>query len=173
MAFSTTAWTKELPRGENALREEVVHQLLTDMVLDGRSFNFVELLTSEMTDSALLLHCEHIEDTLADFKTVTLSQARELLFQILCAIATGQQECELVHYDLHSRNVLIRRLANDETASIKLDGKLFYLQSFIVKITDFGLSRVRLPDGRVLHNTKDLSKGAFDVYHDQDKSHLT
>lgn len=83
---------------------------------------------------------------------------RDVLFQILYALYVAQTEYEFVHHDLHIQNVLLKRLklvhvpdSSDVEANLgvfQIGGLKWYSRGpWIVKLSDFGLSRIKLVDG--------------------------
>lgn len=108
---------------------------------------------------------------------------RDVLFQILYALHVSQAEFEFVHHDLHIQNVLLKRLRVplqdyliektdpsglikyetvdeerlvDEHCGIFKDGETTWYSRgpWIVKLSDFGLSRIKMvdDDGRVVYD---------------------
>lgn len=108
---------------------------------------------------------------------------RDVLFQILYALYVGQTEFEFVHHDLHIQNVLLKRLKvplqdyiiektdasglvkydsvdeerlADENCGVFKDGNTTWYSRgpWIVKLSDFGLSRIKMvdDDGRVIYD---------------------
>src|SRR5690606_27942770 len=79
-----------------------------------------------------------------------------------------QTACEFVHNDLHLKNILLVSLPPGKSIIAFHDRGNCWIsrQSFMIKITDFGMSRIKLPSGKIIYNTKNLCHGNFDPYRD-------
>jgi len=109
---------------------------------------------------------ECAEMTLNDVKQISLYQYKSILFQILFGLHVAQKTCEFVHNDLHSKNVL---LSKSETHLCFTDGEdAWFTHGYSVKITDFGLSRIRLGEN-VIYNPRNPMTELFDPSADVDK----
>lgn len=117
---------------------------------------------------------------------------RDVLFQIIYALHVSQTEFEFVHHDLHIQNVLLKRLkvqledymieSTDSSGLIKCevvdeerlveencgvfkDGETTWYSRgpWIVKLSDFGLSRIKMvdDDGRVVYDLTQPLAEAF------------
>lgn len=117
---------------------------------------------------------------------------RDILFQILYALYVGQTEFEFVHHDLHIQNVLLKRLKvplqdyiiektdasglltyetvdeerlAEENCGVFKDGNTTWYSRgpWIVKLSDFGLSRIKMvdDDGRVIYDLTQPLAEAF------------
>jgi len=68
----------------------------------------------------------------------------------------AQKEYEFVHNDLHKKNILLVVPSDKNEYSLFRDEDCtWFTTGLFVKITDFGLSRIRLDNCRVLYNKKD------------------
>ena len=84
----------------------------------------------------------------------TLRVARLVLFQALYALGVAARECAFAHLDLHLRNVLLLRLSDtSQPCTYRHNGQTWYCEGWLVKITDFGLSRARLATGEEVYNS--------------------
>ncbi|KAL6078315.1 Adhesive plaque matrix protein [Balamuthia mandrillaris] len=116
---------------------------------------------------------EYVERPLNSCQNLlSLEEVREILFQTLWGLAVAENDLEFVHNDLHPRNVLLRSLnrsAEDEEEGegeeeaeeeksccvyIDEDGQHFYTWRYVVKIADFGLSRIKTERGEILYNKR-------------------
>eukprot|EP00727_Mastigamoeba_balamuthi_P012169 m51a1_g7575 putative protein kinase domain containing protein (354) ;mRNA; f:180085-181360 len=112
---------------------------------DGEAGKFVDLVL------------EYAHKRLDDVKaTLSIDQYREVVFQIVWALCTAQKRMQFMHCDLHAKNVLLQVPERPTLVSYERGGETRYTAGWIVKITDFGLSYVRLEDGTVVCNPKDL-----------------
>jgi serine/threonine protein kinase len=104
-----------------------------------------------------------------------LATFKSILFQLLFGLYIGQRELEFQHNDLHSKNVLVKFLKDSH------DGCAFYArfddsevrwltkENFVIKLTDFGHSRIKLASGEVICNNKDPFSTIFDPKSDLKK----
>jgi len=100
--------------------------------------------------------------TLGQLKHTTLYQYKCILFQILFGLYIAQNECEFVHNDLHMKNVLLFKCKDGGMVNSFVDGAdSWYTSGYVVKITDFGLSRIRLGTS-VIYNLKNPITELFD-----------
>jgi len=119
--------------------------------------NFVDFLDwfKAKDDSQFMYYVLSRADlTLADVKQLPLYSFKCILFQILFALYVAQKEYEFVHNDLHLKNVLLVNTASSDYCLFKDEEISWYITGRIVKITDFGLSRIRLDNHRVIYNKK-------------------
>lgn len=84
--------------------------------------------------------------TLTQFiKTCSIREFLNIYVQICFALLKAEAICEFTHYDLHTDNVLIRKLNRDMTIRY---GKYSYLKtSNVATIIDFEFAHIRLSDG--------------------------
>jgi hypothetical protein len=152
---------------DKAYREQRILVALKELTERGLCFGFVTVLLSGTSrDEWMELVMERSGGTLFERKSMTVAQLREMLFQLLYALHIAQRELRFVHYDLHSKNVLLEDLAPGTSCSIVLaDGKRFYSQLLLVKIADFALSSVEI-GGEAVCNAKHAMGGAFDPGYD-------
>eukprot|EP01126_Amoeba_proteus_P015304 TRINITY_DN16875_c0_g1_i1.p1 TRINITY_DN16875_c0_g1~~TRINITY_DN16875_c0_g1_i1.p1 ORF type:complete len:191 (-),score=26.06 TRINITY_DN16875_c0_g1_i1:264-836(-) len=112
-----------------------------------------------------VLECADL--TVQDIREMTLSQFRSILFQVLFALYVAQKEYEFVHNDLHRKNILLVQPENDMEYMEFRDGEVtWYVVGHVVKITDFGLSRIRMDDQRIICDTKMAGSSSFDPVRD-------
>ena len=98
---------------------------------------------------------------------VDLRGYREIVFQLLWALCVAEQEMRFVHRDMHLRNVLLQRPARRTLVSYTDDdGHTWWTRTWIVKISDFGLSRIELDDGTVVANPREPLSEAYTPHTD-------
>ena len=107
---------------------------------------------------------EKADETLKDYiarctkheSGVTPSFIRSCLFQLLFVLHMAQTTCEFQHNDLHFKNVLLKKLKNESSVCVfHHNGKAFVSrEKYLVKLADFGLSRVKMPNGNIVHNER-------------------
>ncbi|ELR13108.1 non-specific serine/threonine protein kinase [Acanthamoeba castellanii str. Neff] len=99
---------------------------------------------------------EYGEKTLANcLREVDLAQYREILWQVLYALHVAGKTFSFSHYDLHHKNILLCSLPMEDGCYVYYHkGVAYYNQTCIVKIADFGLSRITTEEGETLCNTK-------------------
>jgi len=92
------------------------------------------------------------------------------LFQVLFALYVAQKEYEFVHNDLHKKNILLVEPSDKNEYSHFCDEDCtWFTTGLFVKITDFGLSRIRLDNQRVLYNKKRPETEGFSAHTDLEK----
>jgi len=101
-------------------------------------------------------------------KSFELYEFKCILFQLLFGIYVAQEECEFVHNDLHMKNVLLRKPKTESCIMFKMKKNEWYTSGHIVKITDFGLSRIKSND-TVLFDPKTVDKEVFNYMTDVEK----
>ncbi|KYR02348.1 putative protein kinase [Tieghemostelium lacteum] len=115
--------------------------------------------------------------SLSDYKQdygFSLSRLKSLLFQVIYAISIAQKELEFNHNDLHAGNILLQAFPTDKKYIVYQDWfykdedsqekiyKHWVVSDFIVKISDFGLSRIRMPDSNnIIYNHKNPNSKNF------------
>jgi len=112
---------------------------------------------------------EYAESTLNDIRLVTLYQYKCILFQILFSLYVAQKECLFVHNDLHLKNILLINHKEEEYISFKDQNIVWYTTGKVVKITDFGLSRIQLDNQRIIYNKKRPETEFFSAHADVEK----
>lgn len=151
-----------------AIREERILHSLRKLVDHSICFNFVTVVMSGPTSDAahLELVMEKGGNSLASVSEMALADVREVLFQLVYALAVAQREFRFVHYDLHSGNVLVSAMPAKKYCQITtLQGHTHYLRRQLVLLADFGLSCLEDEDYAV-YNKKNAMRGAFDPSHD-------
>jgi serine/threonine protein kinase len=106
---------------------------------------------------------ERADETLQQFVSrrskIPMETYKSILFQILYFLHRAQTECEFVHHDLHLKNIMLKQV-DPSRKEIVYNGMSFVCrESFAVKITDFGASRIRLQDGVVIYNPSNHVNG--------------
>jgi serine/threonine protein kinase len=106
---------------------------------------------------------EYGEDTLqSSISRLSLAAYREVLFQVIYALHVAGESFSFCHYDMHERNILLRaKPKGKEYCIIYFQGCAHYITGRMVKIIDFGLSRLTTEEGEVLYNTKDSMRELF------------
>jgi hypothetical protein len=92
-----------------------------------------------------------------------------LVFQMVWALACAQKRYSFVHNDLHMKNVLLCLPELSETCQAYLDdsNQCWFTDRLMVKIADFGLSRLTLAGkNEVLYNTNNSFSELFDPARD-------
>lgn len=65
------------------------------------------------------------------------------ILQILLSLEIAQREIGFVHYDLHTENILLKKLDKVETITYKINGKKYFVETdAIATIIDYGMSRI-------------------------------
>ncbi len=140
-----------------AYRELIIFQTLN--VLQGS----VELLDwfktdgGRFADGALFMNyvLRKAGEPLVTFakQKIELSQYKSILFQVLYFLYEAQTKFEFIHHDLHAKNILIQLDKNTTTYSFN-DKKYVNREGVVVKITDYGISRIQIPETKeVIYNT--------------------
>jgi len=170
---------------KRAQRERVIFQSLTSLYKASKCFNFIYMhdwFEAEDDEEPLfareeaqdeeeevrkypfmhfVLECADatLESCLAK---LSLRSYKEIIFQVLYALDIAGREYEFCHYDLHPKNVLLLSLPEDKKCCMYVrPSATFYTSGDIVKITDFGLSRLKTSEGKILYNERDCLKELF------------
>jgi len=116
-----------------------------------------------------VLGCEdnNLSDYISD-RTLDLYEYKCILFQILFGLYVAQKEFEFVHNDLHLKNVLLRKPKGDVGYLFTAGKFKWYTSGFLVKITDFGLSRMTLK-GSTIFDPKTFDKDVYNYMTDTEK----
>lgn len=89
-------------------------------------------------------------------KHITLYLFKQILFQILFSLGKAQEACEFMHNDLHLKNILLdlpNRTEITKFHEYTHNENTWYVDSkVVITIVDFGLSRINLDDGKIIHN---------------------
>jgi len=97
---------------------------------------------------------ERADITLAEKNKLSLYDYKSILFQIIFALNVAQKEFEFVHNDLHAKNILLMERDKSEYLKLQDGNHTWYTSGYVVKITDFGLSRIKLSNSRIIYNKK-------------------
>jgi serine/threonine protein kinase len=99
---------------------------------------------------------ETLRQHLTRNKEIPLARYKSILFQILYALSVAQKKYQFVHHDLHLKNIMLKKLPENIKKVVFCINPKCYVsnEDFVVKITDFGLSRITLPTKEVIHNPK-------------------
>eukprot|EP01105_Mastigella_eilhardi_P007760 TRINITY_DN1941_c0_g1_i1.p1 TRINITY_DN1941_c0_g1~~TRINITY_DN1941_c0_g1_i1.p1 ORF type:complete len:487 (-),score=150.18 TRINITY_DN1941_c0_g1_i1:540-2000(-) len=155
---------------DTSYREWRIFQRLAGLAHAGKCFNFVLMLNwfKEKRERQFMDFVLELADrSLADIDSLTFDEYRCVVFQIVWALGVAQKEMEFVHWDFHLKNILV----TDEPALLcqYTDAQhhlTWYTTGPIVKITDFGLSRIRMEDGEVVYNKRQPFSELFKVDED-------
>jgi serine/threonine protein kinase len=74
----------------------------------------------------------------------------------------AQGEHEFAHLDLHLKNILLQTLDVDQVLEYTVGSLKYRCASFMVKIADFGLSRITTDAGQVVYNDRQPLSDIFD-----------
>lgn len=107
---------------------------------------------------------ERGQDTLFGYivkqgRSLCYDEFRSILFQLLFSLQVAQEELYFTHNDLHLKNILVKQLPSHvQQTCYSWKGQTWCFSHpphsrYLVKMTDFGLSRIRLPSsGEELQN---------------------
>ncbi len=96
---------------------------------------------------------EYAGTTLAQLKTLDAEDMKSILFQLFHSINLAQEELEFNHNDLHLKNILLNKVEPGKELTYSFGSELYKPARWLVKICDFGLSRITTPeDGEVIYN---------------------
>ncbi|KAL0488614.1 serine/threonine protein kinase [Acrasis kona] len=178
IAIKTQAIVEPKNIDEAAYRELKILKALARLKRSGKCANFVEIhdhfkttgdenLNEDPNQHYMNYMLERGDTNLQTFltKEIPLDTFKSILFQIIFGLHIAQRELEFQHNDLHNKNILIKHIGKKN-----IDGCLFYHHNtkwtsktgFLVKLTDFGHSRIKSPNGLVVHNRKIAVSAIFD-----------
>lgn len=110
---------------------------------------------SKPNTSQEFLFCENVSNAMTLFDFIAANKLNYMLLanfylQLESALNLANAAYGFTHYDLHVKNVLIQELDQEARVPIYLNaGEAFYLKSkYVVRIIDYGLARVKLPNGK-------------------------
>eukprot|EP01133_Synstelium_polycarpum_P006719 gene6719-7812_t len=144
-------------------RELVILKQLATLMDDNKTVNFVRLvewykaapLDGGEASRAMLKTRQYMHFVLeyADLKSLTahrtgmtLARMTSVLFQTIFTLAVAQRDLEFMHNDLHVGNVLLATMPPTKRYILYRDGdRVWTVSDVIVKLSDFGLSRMALP----------------------------
>lgn len=114
-----------------------------------------------------------LRDLVKQKRSLQLSLMRNILFQVCYALHVAQTLCNFGHNDLHFKNVLLKNRPADVKGYLYSLGDDSWLVDceYVVKINDFGLSTITLPDGREVCNKRSGTFGMFLPHRDLQKIH--
>ena len=154
------------------LREMDVNRTLVT-TLGQKCNNFVRMYAAQNTNTGIeedegenhmIYVMERADESLREYISrqrkqksgVTPGFLKSCLLQLLFVLHLAQTSCEFQHNDLHFKNVLLKKLKDNVTACAFHAHDRIYLtrERYMVKIADFGLSRIKLPNGNVVYNEK-------------------
>jgi serine/threonine protein kinase len=118
-------------------------------------YRFIVCPSANASVQFLYFELEYAPTPLRSFKNLGLREHKCILFQALYALYIAQKEYKFVHNDLHAKNVLLQEPNPDRPFMAYQDfDRVWYVDGHVVKITDFGLSRLQLETREVVHNPK-------------------
>lgn len=86
--------------------------------------------------------------TLADFINLpecTVNITKIILLQIFFSLQLAYKEFDFTHYDLHGKNILVRRLLEEVQLMYSYHGKMFYMKTnLVVFIIDYGKAHIQI-----------------------------
>eukprot|EP01080_Neovahlkampfia_damariscottae_P009678 gene9678-1884_t len=87
---------------------------------------------------------------------IPLDLYKNILFQLLHALHLSQEICEFVHHDLHFDNIMLKFFKKPTRTEFHFNNEKYQFQTdFLIKITDFGLSRIKnIDDSKIIFNPK-------------------
>ncbi|PRP80695.1 hypothetical protein PROFUN_11654 [Planoprotostelium fungivorum] len=100
-------------------------------------------------------------DMLSVKNSLSLGDFKEILFQVLYALQAAQRECHFVHRDLHLKNILLSPSSTTMAYGHEEHNTVWYTSKYVVKLADFGLSRLILYNGEVVNNPQDKMSQVF------------
>jgi hypothetical protein len=149
------------------VREWRIFNRLSSLAVRGLCFNFVQMADFYVERARQEDGSARYVDFVLEFADARLDEAtkrglsliefKEVAFQLVWALHIAQREMQFVHWDLHARNVLLQRPQGGAVCSFadQASDTTWYASHWIVKITDFGLSRILLEDDKtVVYNPK-------------------
>lgn len=80
-------------------------------------------------------------------KTCTTKKFMSNFLQVLFALQIGYRECKFTHYDLHTENVIMRKINSDYQQYIKYGDYFLKTTGYISTIIDYGRSHINV-DGK-------------------------
>ena len=87
---------------------------------------------------------------------IPLNLYKNILFQMLYALSLSQEICEFIHHDLHFDNIMLKFYKNETKTEFNFKNQKYHLETdFLIKITDFGLSRIKnVENDKIIFNPK-------------------
>jgi len=134
----------------NKMRNIVPSFVYTFSGIMGNEKELIEKKLSKIKTDNILSVYEKIDGESVAVSMPSMSKERFLLIflQILISIEIAQREFKFVHYDLHTSNVLLKKLSRPYEYSVLLDTEEYkFVVDEIPVIIDFGLSHVE-KDGK-------------------------
>lgn len=98
----------------------------------------VEYVCYEVIDDAITFD-EYI-------KTASVNEIISAYLQILYALKKAQEVCKFTHYDLHAKNILLRKIPEKETFQLKYES-IYLTTNVVATIIDYGYPHVEV-DGQ-------------------------
>ena len=93
-------------------------------------------------------------------KSLHLKNFCELFMQIVFALKVANDECDFCHYDLHPKNILVRKTDNGPFyIKYPVNGRDFYIKSSngdIATIIDYGTSYIKYPFNKETREEKSM-----------------
>jgi len=140
----------------------LINELIFSKVCPNFQMNYDSFVTTKDNKlKEVVLYNEYIEyGDLEKFLTNNVLDEKmmfNILFQIIIALTSMKIHLNMVHYDLHKKNILIKKVEKGGYWTYILNKRKYYLKNlgFIVLLTDFGFANI--PD-----------KLVFSVWHLED-----
>lgn len=104
-------------------------------------------------------------------KQLDVDQVRSITFQIVHALNLAAEEFQFNHNDLHAKNILLKQMDEGELEFYDVMDKLglkrrFQTRFYLVKLCDFGLSRIALKNGEIVYNDSNSITEMFNPTND-------
>lgn len=95
-----------------------------------RHGNIMDVKTNPVQANYLLL--EYVSDITFRhvWKYAPKATVTSVILGVLCALQIAQNKCNFVHYDLHSGNILMRRVEDDAYFAYLIDGEVYVFPTF-------------------------------------------
>lgn len=86
---------------------------------------------------------------------ISVDAYKSILFQILHVLYETQTNCKFIHHDLHFKNIIIKYVVKtDPICYFDFNGQKFENSSdILIKLIDFGASRIEINDETVIYNS--------------------
>lgn len=133
---------------DSIVKEWMIHRRVTELKKDGLITNFVPMihwfLEFQKDPNELFLHIimpDSGETTRTLSKdALTSREFKEIIFQLLWALASADRALHLRHQDLHAGNILVKKISsNDKPGYMSEDGIcLCRVTGYVVTLIDFG-----------------------------------
>jgi serine/threonine protein kinase len=158
IALKTQFITKPKDLSDTSYRELLIFQELTKLKEDCSIPGFIGIydwfktqgnLDEREENPYMNLILEKADITLKKYLSnqnyqISCDEYKNILFQILYALSFSQDKCQFMHHDLHLDNIMLKYLPKEnQKTKFKFEETNFFIKTnYLIKITDFGLSRI-------------------------------